>query len=177
MKRASWPLIIFLLLSLLFAVGLMLNPREVPSPLIGQQTPSLDGQQLDTSTSFQPEVLQHQAWLLNVWASWCTGCLTEHPLFKQLAQQPGLVLVGLNYKDEAKAAQDWLNLHGNPYDYVITDPQGRLGLDWGVYAVPETFLIDAQGIVQRKWIGALTQQQIEQELLPAWRSLQTAGSD
>lgn len=177
MKRASWPLIIFLLLSLLFAVGLMLNPREVPSPLIGQPAPALKGQLLATTEAFQIEELHHQAWLLNVWASWCVGCLVEHPLFKQLVQQPGLVLVGLNYKDESQAAQDWLNTHGNPYDYVISDQQGRIGLDWGVYAVPETFLIDAQGIVQRKWTGVLTQQQIDQELLPAWRSLKTTESN
>lgn len=171
MNKASWPLGLFGLLVVLFSVGMFLNPKSVPSPLIDKPHPPLNGLLLN-GTEFNDQTLQHQAWLLNIWASWCVGCRREHPQLLALAQQPGLVLVGLNYKDTAESARDWLTQHQNPFDFVIQDPQGLIGLDWGVIALPETFLIDAQGKVRAKWTGALSEQQVQQEVLPLWQSLQ-----
>lgn len=172
MKRASWPFIGFVLLVMLFSIGLMLNPRDVPSPLINQPAPSLAGHLLGSSQPFHHEDYLNQAWLLNVWASWCTGCFVEHPEFIRLKKDyPNVVLIGLNYKDTTEQAQAWLSQYGNPYDAVVEDNSGRLGLDWGILGVPETFLIDAQGRVRAKWTGALTEARMAQEVIPAWQAL------
>lgn len=172
MNKASWPLWGFVVLVVLFSAGLWLNPTKITSPLIGQTHPTLVGVQLENNKPFDAAQLEHQAWLLNVWASWCVGCRQEHPQLITLSQQPGLVLVGLNYKDDRDEAQSWLQKYQNPFDYMVQDLDGVIGLDWGVIAVPETFLINAQGRVQAKWSGALTDDMIEQQVLPAWRQAQ-----
>ncbi|MDY0135924.1 MAG: DsbE family thiol:disulfide interchange protein [Thiomicrospira sp.] len=172
MTRSAWPFIGFVLLVLLFSIGLMLNPREVPSPLLNQPAPSLQGNVLGSSELFDGHAYTNQVWLLNVWASWCSGCLSEHPHIVAAKQRyPDMTWIGLNYKDSATPAQAWLAQHGNPYQTVIEDPSGRLGLDWGILGVPETFLIDAQGRVRAKWQGVISEARLQQEIIPAWQAL------
>jgi cytochrome c biogenesis protein CcmG/thiol:disulfide interchange protein DsbE len=171
MNKTTWPLTIFGGLVVLFVVGLMLNPKHVPSPLIGKPAPIIQAQDFISQQPFDSTEL-NQAWLLNAWASWCSGCYLEHEHLLSLAKtQPGLVIVGLNYKDKAAEAQQWLAQHGNPYTKVVFDPDGRIGMDWGLIGTPETFLIDAQGRVVDKWMGALTPERIAQSLLPALSKL------
>jgi cytochrome c biogenesis protein CcmG/thiol:disulfide interchange protein DsbE len=172
MTRSAWPFFGFVLLVMLFSIGLMLNPRDLPSPLINQPAPSLQGNLLASSQMFDRQAYANQAWLLNVWASWCSGCLSEHPQIVAAKQRyADMTWIGLNYKDSSGEAQAWLAQHGNPYQAVIEDPNGRLALDWGVVGVPETFLIDGQGRVRAKWQGVLTEARLQQEIIPAWQAL------
>lgn len=143
-------------LTVLFAVGLRNDPREVPSPLIGKPAPAFDLAVLDGSARLTTENLRGQPLLVNFWASWCPPCLVEHPLLMRLARE-GVQIVGLDYKDTDAAARTWLARHGNPYRTVATDPLGQAGLDWGVYGVPETFVLDAAGTIVYKHIGPLTE--------------------
>lgn len=167
MIRFLVPLLLFLFLLLLFAVGLRLNPREVPSPLIGKPAPAFHLSLLDDPGREATEALfKGRFTLLNVWASWCASCLEEHPFLLELARRGELQIVGLNYKDEREAARRWLSLHGNPYHFVLFDPEGKVALDYGVYGVPETFLIDPQGTIRYKRIGPLTEEVWQEEILP-----------
>jgi cytochrome c biogenesis protein CcmG/thiol:disulfide interchange protein DsbE len=167
-KRSLWPLIIFIGLAIFFSIGLMLNPRNVPSPLIGQPAPKLVGLDLLTDQPMDHAFQHQQVYFLNIWASWCVACRQEHPELVKLAQQ-GVSILGLNYKDNAHEARAWLAEHQNPYQQILSDPVGQNGLNWGVIAIPETFLIDSQGIVRAKWTGALTAERIQNEVLPAWQ--------
>ena len=114
-----------------------------------------------------------EVWLLNVWASWCAGCQVEHPVLMALAEQGRLSLVGMAYKDDATAAEAWLQARGNPYRVVAMDTSGQAGIDWGVYGVPETFVIDARGVVRHKHIGPLTRQALREDILPLVERLRT----
>lgn len=154
-KKLLIPLGLFIGLLVLFAVGLRLNPREIPSPLIGKPVPEFTAPVLGQSVSFSPAQLQGKVWLLNVWASWCSSCRQEHGVLLELARQQRVPLVGLNYKDTDTEAQQWLNA-GNPYQIVPVDAQGKIGIDLGVYGTPETFLIDRAGVVRAKHVGPLT---------------------
>ncbi len=177
MNRFLWPLIGFVVLVALLAVGLNLNPREVPSPLVGRPAPGFSLARLDASgQSFSPQEMLGKVWLLNVWASWCVSCRQEHPVLVELARRGTVPLVGLNYKEvrgdggidseklapadekemvRARAA-DWLARHGDPYALSVLDIDGRVGIDYGVYGVPETYVIDKAGIIRLKHIGPLT---------------------
>lgn len=154
-KKLLIPLGLFIGLLVLFAVGLRLNPREIPSPLIGKPVPEFTAPVLGQAVSFTPAQLQGKVWLLNVWASWCSSCRQEHGVLLELARQQRVPLVGLNYKDTDAEAQQWLNA-GNPYQIVPVDAQGKIGIDLGVYGTPETFLIDRAGVVRAKHVGPLT---------------------
>lgn len=154
-KKLLIPLGLFIGLLVLFAVGLRLNPREIPSPLIGKPVPEFTAPVLGQAASFSPAQLQGKVWLLNVWASWCSSCRQEHGVLLELARQQRVPLVGLNYKDTDAEAQQWLNA-GNPYQVVPVDAQGKIGIDLGVYGTPETFLIDRAGVVRAKHVGPLT---------------------
>ena len=116
--------------------------------------------------------LKGKVWLFNVWASWCVSCRSEHPVLNQLAQQKAAVIVGLNYKDKPEAAKGWLAQLGNPYDVSIMDQDGRIGIDWGVYGVPETFVIDKQGVIRYKHTGPVTPEDVQQIFLPLIAKLQ-----
>lgn len=167
--KARWflPLAAFLGLAVLLGVGLKLNPREVPSPFIGKPAPPLALPSLaDAATPVRAADLQGRVWLLNVWASWCAPCRDEHPLLVEIARREGVAIVGLNYKDDPAAATRWLQALGNPYTAVARDADGRAGIDWGVYGVPETFVIDRDGIVRWKHVGALTPQVWERDFRP-----------
>lgn len=173
MLKYLLPLGLFAALLVLLGVGLTLNPREVPSPLIGKPAPSFLLPRLDDpSQSVSNEIFQGKVSLLNVWASWCAACRQEHPVLMELARRGEATLVGLNYKDTQAAAFSVLQQSGNPYQVNAFDADGKVGIDWGVYGVPETFVIDKQGIIRYKHIGAITLEDWEQKLAPLVRYLE-----
>jgi cytochrome c biogenesis protein CcmG/thiol:disulfide interchange protein DsbE len=166
------PLVVFLLLVGFLAVGLKLNPREVPSPLIGKAAPAFELPILDQpGKRFVPADMRGKVWLLNVWASWCVSCRDEHPVLIDLAKKGVLPILGLNYKDKGEDATRWLKQFGNPYQLSAVDLDGRIGIDYGVYGVPETYLIDAEGVIRFKQIGPLTPAVLEQKVLPLAQAL------
>jgi cytochrome c biogenesis protein CcmG/thiol:disulfide interchange protein DsbE len=167
------PLAVFAALVGLLFVGLSLNPREVPSPLIGKPAPAFQLAQLHTpDRAFTQKDMLGQVWLLNVWASWCISCRDEHPLLVQLARSNTVPLVGLNYKDKPDEAKAWLKQFGDPYRLSISDLNGRVGIDYGVYGVPETFVIDKAGVIRHKHIGPITPEALEKKILPLVKALQ-----
>lgn len=153
--RFLLPLGAFLIMVIFLGIGLKLDPHEVPSPLIDKPAPIFTLAQLhEPEKNFSPADLKGKVWLLNVWASWCASCRQEHVFFTEFARaNPSVNLIGLNYKDERDAAMQWLSRLGNPYLLSISDTQGTAGLDWGVYGVPETFVIDKKGNVRHKQTG------------------------
>ncbi len=172
--RLFLPLAVFALLAVMLGVGLTLNPREVPSPFIGKPAPAFTLPQLhDPARTLTAAEMKGQVWLLNVWASWCAPCREEHPLLVAVAREKTVPIVGLNYKDDPRNAQEWLLRLGDPYKVSITDRDGRVGIDYGVYGVPETFVIDKAGIVRFKHVGPLTQEAWTGKLLPLIRRLQS----
>ncbi|MDH5612336.1 MAG: DsbE family thiol:disulfide interchange protein [Gammaproteobacteria bacterium] len=170
MLQRFMPLIIFTLLVVLLGVGLTLNPRLIPSPLIGKPVPVFELPLLNKEGVFSSEDFKGQITLLNVWASWCYACRQEHEVVKQLARS-GLNVIGFNYKDKKEDAQLWLRQLGNPYQLVMADEDGRAAMDWGVYGAPETFLIDQQGIIRHKVIGPVSDQQNYDELIAAIKKI------
>lgn len=166
------PMGILLVLLYFLRAGLSLNPKEVPSPLIGKPAPDFSLPRLD-----QPEQrisradMVGQVWVLNVWASWCVACRQEHPLLVQYAKQSKVPIYGLNYKDERAAGMKWLADFGNPYAASISDRDGRVGIDFGVYGVPETFVIDREGIIRYKQIGPLTPEVLRNTIEPLLKQL------
>ena len=161
------PLGVFAVLAVFLGLGLKLNPREIPSPLIGKPVPNFRLTRLhDAEQSFGPEDFKGKVWLLNVWASWCASCRTEHPVLNAWAGNGEVEIVGLNYKDDPESARQWLAQLGNPYTLSVMDPDGRVGIDWGVYGVPETFVVDAHGIIRHKHTGPIAAQDIQTGLRP-----------
>lgn len=174
MTRFLIPLAVFLVLAVFLAVGLSLKPGEVPSPLIDKPAPSFRLAQLrDSGKTLAVEQLRGQVWLLNVWASWCAPCLEEHPHLLELSRSGAVPIIGLNYKDGREAALKWLAKHGDPYSTIVVDPDGRAGIDYGVYGVPETFVIDRHGVIRYKQIGPVTSEVLQEKILPLVRRLQT----
>ena len=153
--RRFMPLIVFVALVALLAIGLTLNPRLVPSPLIDKPAPEFELPLLLKEGSFSKKDLMGHVTLVNVWASWCFACRQEHEVVKQLGRK-GVRIIGFNYKDEPDDAKAWLARLGNPYQSIVADRDGRIAIDWGVYGAPETFLIDPQGIIRHKVIGPLS---------------------
>jgi cytochrome c biogenesis protein CcmG/thiol:disulfide interchange protein DsbE len=171
--RWSIPLAIFVILMAFLYVGLSRDPREVPSPLLDKPAPAFALSQLhDPASKLTNADLKGKVWLLNVWASWCVSCRVEHPLLMQLAASKVVPVYGLDYKDKPDAGRAWLAQNGNPYTASAVDLDGRVGIDYGVYGVPETFLIDKQGVVRYKQIGPLTVESLQQKILPLVRELQ-----
>lgn len=170
--RFVLPLAIFAILAGFLFVGLGLNPREVPSPFIGKPAPSFQLTQLARpEQTFSPQQMKGEVWLLNVWASWCVACRIEHPLLVDLAKKDVIPIVGLNYKDKRDAASGWLAQFGNPYKLSAVDSDGRVGIDYGVYGVPETFVIDKQGVIRFKQIGPITEDVWRTKMLPLVQQL------
>ena len=170
MMQRFMPLIIFGLLVVMLAVGLTLNPRLVPSPLIGKPVPVFELPLLNKEGVFSDKDLKGQITLVNVWASWCFACRQEHEVVKQLSRS-GMRIVGLNYKDKKQDAQQWLARLGNPYEVVAADVDGRVGIDWGVYGAPETFLVDQQGIIRHKVIGPVSDKENYEALMRAIKNI------
>ena len=175
--RFALPLTLFALLIVLLGVGLSRDPRHVPSPLIGKPAPDFELNSLATPTrTMTISDLRGDVFVLNVWASWCVACRTEHPLLLELAQSRDINLIGLNYKDQRDDALEWLRQHGDPYRLSLHDPDGGLGLDLGVYGVPETFVIDAEGVIRFKHIGPLSSDVLDTQLLPLVARLNGAST-
>ena len=190
------PLLLFFALAAFLGFGLTLNPREVPSPLIGKPAPEFTLARLDQPEQrFALEEMRGEVWLLNVWASWCVACREEHPVLVRMAQQKLVPIVGLNYKEvrgdgalnvrgmaldtetdlAIQRARRWLTDHGDPYVVSVLDIDGRVGIDFGVYGVPETFLIDREGKIRYKHIGPITPEVLKQVLLPKIEEVRRAG--
>jgi len=173
MMRYLIPLVAFIVLAAFLLVGLTLNPRQVPSPLIDKPAPIFQLNHLH-----EPERLMAsndnlgKVWLLNVWASWCVACRDEHPLLVQLANSGIVPIYGLNYKDERNTALQWLKRYGDPYTISIVDTDGRVGIDYGVYGVPETYVIDKKGIIRHKQIGPVTVDALQKTIIPLIIELQ-----
>jgi len=173
MNRYLLPLFGFIVLAGFLGVGLKLDPREIPSPLINKPAPDFSvptlfyAEKMITNQQFKGQV-----WLLNVFASWCVACRQEHPLLNDLSKQNQLTLVGLNYKDQREDALQWLNELGNPYSTIAYDLKGDVGIDYGVYGVPESFLIDKKGLIRFKQIGPFSAESIKNQLLPLVKILQ-----
>ena len=167
----------FVVLAVFLLLGLGRNPNEIPSPLIGKEAPAFELPRLagvaapDTS-SISSASLRGKPYLLNVWASWCMPCMQEHPQMMALAQRHRIRMVGMNYKDRPEDARRWLARNGNPFDEIMVDAQGRTAIDFGVYGVPETFLIDGEGRIRRKIVGAISIETLQNELLPAIEKLE-----
>lgn len=165
------PLLVFIVMAGFLAWGLQRDPSRIESPLINNSAPKIELPVLASGELFNSEQMRGEVWVLNVFASWCVACVAEHPLLVQLAKDRDIALVGLNYKDTTGEAVAWLNRFGDPFHYVAEDQSGLTGIDWGVYGVPETFVIDAEGKIRYKHIGPLTEQSIAEELIPMIDSL------
>lgn len=173
MKKTLIPLGIFVVLAVFLAIGLTRNPREIPSPLIGKAAPAFTAPRLHAPEQrFSAEDMLGKVWLFNVWASWCAACRLEHPLLMELAKTRAVPMVGLNYKDKDAEGLKWLARFGDPYDVSVTDGDGRIGIDYGVYGVPETFVIDTAGVIRYKQIGPVTEEALKEKILPLVRELQ-----
>ena len=187
MNRYYWIVGAFAALVALLAVGLNLNPRDVPSPLVGKPAPAFTLAQLaEPDKTLSPKDMQGKIWLFNVWSSWCVSCRQEHPVLVEFSKKVDVPLIGLNYKevrgdggfdmskmsaeDEKKLAWErantWLSQHGNPYKLTVMDLDGRVGIDYGVYGVPETYVIDKAGIIRMKHTGPITPEILAKKIMP-----------
>ncbi|MGD9941846.1 MAG: DsbE family thiol:disulfide interchange protein [Burkholderiaceae bacterium] len=173
--RFLLPALIFAVIAVFLLKGLDRDPRELPSPLIGKPAPDFSLPTVhDPATSWSPQALRGQVWLLNVWGSWCAACQVEHPLFNELARARTLPIVGLAWKDKPENSRAWLAKLGDPYTVSVSDEPGRVAIDYGVYGAPETFLIDRQGIIRFKHVGPITAELLRDKLLPLVRQLQAS---
>jgi cytochrome c biogenesis protein CcmG, thiol:disulfide interchange protein DsbE len=172
MKKFLIPIGMFALLGILLAYGLKLDPRKIPSPLIDKPLPAFSLPTLENpKKSLANADLKDKVVLVNVWASWCVACKQEHPVLLALSRDKQVPIIGLNYKDRREDAAHMLKVEGNPYDVSIMDADGRVGIDWGVYGVPETFVVDKQGVIRYKQIGPITPEAWEKTLLPLIQKL------
>lgn len=173
MNRFLIPFGLFIVVVGFLAVGLTLNPRELPSPLVGKAAPEFSLPQLhDPGKVISSNDLKGKVWLLNFWASWCGGCKDEHPVLIRLAQSGEVPIYGMDYKDQRSEALAWLKEWGNPYQIVAVDEPGRIGINYGVYGVPETYVIDKVGVIRYKQIGPLREDILEKKIMPLVRELQ-----
>ncbi|CAD7850667.1 MAG: Cytochrome c-type biogenesis protein CcmG/DsbE, thiol:disulfide oxidoreductase [Olavius algarvensis Gamma 3 endosymbiont] len=172
MIRSALPLAVFILMVGLLGYGLSLDPKVVPSPLIDKPAPVFSLPMLeDPARRLSTADMNGRIWVLNVWASWCVSCRAEHEVITKLAGRNLVTVVGLNYKDKSDDATRWLEQFGNPYATSVIDIDGRVGIDWGVYGVPETFVIDADGMIKYKHIGPVTHESLEQKIMPILEEL------
>ena len=192
MKKFLIPLALFFVLVVFLAIGLKRDPKEIPSPLMGRVAPAFTLPTLDPNApAFDPQQMRGQVWMLNVWATWCVACRQEHPLLVAFSKANQLPIVGLNYKevqaqDLPQGAQPdtaqtlaiarqksaaWLQRFGNPYAVSVFDLDGRVGINYGVYGVPETYLIDQAGVIRYKQIGVLTPEVLTEKILPLVKAL------
>jgi cytochrome c biogenesis protein CcmG/thiol:disulfide interchange protein DsbE len=172
MTKYLLPLGIFIVIVGFLAVGLKLDPKHIPSPFIGKPAPDFTLPVLhDPTQRVSVADLKGQVWLLNVWASWCVSCRAEHEVVKRMVADNEVPVYGLNYKDERADAIAWLSQLGNPYIASLADTKGDVGIDWGVYGVPETFVVDKAGIVRYKQVGPLTDEVVQETILPLLKEL------
>lgn len=167
------PLIMFLAIAGVLAIGLTLDSDRVPSPLIDKPMPAFTLPVVDSPDStVSPADFQGSPWLLNVWATWCVSCKAEHDVLMEAARRHDTTIVGLDYKDDREAALEWLRERGDPYVTSAYDPDGRTGIDLGVYGVPETYVVDADGIIRYKHIGPVTREDMRERILPLLSELE-----
>jgi len=168
MRAKVWiPLAVFAAIVALLGIGLTMDPERVPSPLIGKPVPAFEVPQVaNPEQTVSPADLKGRVYLLNVWASWCVACRQEHPVLMEAARSTDLAIVGLDYKDKRPDALEWLRQRGDPYTVSAFDAKGKVGIDLGVYGVPETFVVDAEGIIRRKFVGPISRDQLNNEILP-----------
>lgn len=172
MKKFLLPLAVFIVVVGFLGFGLQLNPREVPSPLIGKAAPPFTLPVLHTpDKTLSNADMKGQVWMLNVWASWCVSCREEHPVLVDLAKRKLVPIYGLNYKDKTDDAKAWLKQFGDPYVLSLVDAKGQIGIDYGVYGVPETYVIDRDGIIRYKKIGVVTPDTVRDKILPLLEKL------
>ncbi|MBI3545050.1 MAG: DsbE family thiol:disulfide interchange protein [Gammaproteobacteria bacterium] len=178
MKKFIVPLAIFAAIGglLMYALYLSMNgdysPRDIPSPLIGKSLPAFTLTTVsDPARKVSRDDMRGRVYLLNVWASWCVACRQEHPFLNEISKRKIVPIIGLDYKDERNAALQWLSSMGNPYELSLTDQDGRLGIDLGVYGVPETFVIDKEGVIRYKQIGPITPEAWEKKIAPLLKEL------
>jgi cytochrome c biogenesis protein CcmG/thiol:disulfide interchange protein DsbE len=177
MARYLIPLLLFGVLVVFLAIGLGRDPREVPSPLIDKPAPTFRLAQLKEPTKyFSSQEMLGKVWLLNVWASWCISCREEHPLLLELARSGTVPIYGLNYKDNPEDALSWLRELGDPYVLSVSDLDGRVGIDYGYYGAPETYVIDKQGAIKFKQIGPITPDVWTKKMLPIVQELNRQSS-
>jgi cytochrome c biogenesis protein CcmG/thiol:disulfide interchange protein DsbE len=171
--RVLWVLAIFAALLVVLGVGLRLDPREVPSPLIGKPAPQFALPLLhEPDKTFSSKEPLGKVWVFNVWASWCVGCRDEHALLVEFAKTGAAPLYGLNYKDRREDGMKWLERYGNPYRASFYDADGKVGIDYGVYGVPETYVIDKRGVIRYKQIGPVTPEVMAKKIAPLIDELQ-----
>ena len=171
------PLIGFVVISVFLYLSLSSNPRELPSPFLGKAFPDIEVEDFYTGEKFSlRDTFKDKITLVNVWASWCVSCRAEHVLLNEIARDRQVEIVGLNYKDTRADARAWLDQLGNPYTAIAVDTEGKVGIDWGVYGVPETFVIDAQGLIRYKHIGPLERVVLKQKILPLVRQLKRTSA-
>jgi cytochrome c biogenesis protein CcmG/thiol:disulfide interchange protein DsbE len=169
------PLAIFLVIAIFLGVGLTRDPRKLPSTFIDKPAPQFTLKQVQAQDkTFSPQDMKGQVWMLNVYASWCVACRVEHPLLVEIAKSNAVPLIGLDYKDKAEDAIKMLQQQGNPYTLSALDSDGRVGIDFGVYGVPETFIIDKNGVIRHKQIGPITPEALKDEILPLIAKLKAA---
>lgn len=173
MNRALLPLIAFVVLVVFLGIGLTKDPRKLPSTFIGKMAPAFSLPQLyDLDKRFSPKDMLGKVWVLNVWASWCVSCRAEHHVLNNMIKNNKVNLIGLNYKDAVTDARDWLGRYGNPYQLSASDVEGLIGIEWGVYGVPETFIMDKKGIVRLKHTGPVTDKDVADEIIPMIKQLE-----
>lgn len=171
------PLVLFVVLVVFLAIGLNRDPREVPSPLINKAAPAFSLPQLKEPTkTFSAADMRGKVWVLNVWASWCISCRDEHPLLLEYARTGAVPIYGLNYKDKREDALAWLADLGDPYVLSAADEDGRVAIDYGVYGAPETYVIDQNGTIRFKQIGAVTPDVWSKQVLPLVQELNRQGA-
>jgi cytochrome c biogenesis protein CcmG/thiol:disulfide interchange protein DsbE len=178
MLRARFliPLAVFVVMVVFLGIGLSLDPREVPSPLINKPAPAFVLPQLHVSDkTFSQKDMLGKVWMLNVWASWCVACREEHPTLVEFSRRGVVPIYGLNYKDERADGIAWLARLGNPYQLSAYDREGQVGIDYGVYGVPETYVIDKAGVIRYKRIGAVTPEIVRDKILPLVKELNGNG--
>ena len=167
------PLVLFLVLVVFLAIGLTRDPHEIPSPLVDKTAPAFVLPQLtDPQQRFKSEEMRGKVWLLNAWASWCVPCQEEHPALLQLSRSGVVPVYGLNYKDVRQNALAWLDELGDPYKLIVSDTDGRVAIDYGIYGVPETFLIDRNGVIRYKQTGPITAEILDKKIIPLVKELQ-----
>jgi cytochrome c biogenesis protein CcmG/thiol:disulfide interchange protein DsbE len=171
-KKLLVPLGVFLVLTAFLFAGLWRDPREVPSPLIDKPAPQFSLARLDDpAIKLATADMKGQVWLLNVWASWCVACREEHPLLVELGKAKIVPIIGLNYKDQPEPGKQWLAQFGDPYTTSVMDRDGSVGIDFGVYGVPETFVIDKQGVIRFKHVGPMTPEVLQTRVVPLLKEL------
>ena len=173
MKRSLIPLLVFMILVVFLGIGLTKDPRKLPSPFIGKAAPEFTLPQLhNLDKTFSPKDMLGKVWILNVWASWCVSCRAEHHVLNSMIKNNKVNLIGLNYKDAVADARRWLGRYGDPYLLSTSDVEGLAGIEWGVYGVPETFVMDKRGVVRLKHTGPVTNKDVAENIIPLIKLLE-----